>query len=87
MSPIRLRSSQISVSSRMTHSGTNRHNPQPNHLLAVLPREDRVRLFPKLELVHIPLGNALCEPGMPMHYVYFPTASLVSLLYVLEDGA
>lgn len=46
-----------------------------------------MRLFPKLELVHIPLGNALCEPGMPMHYVYFPTASLVSLLYVLEDGA
>jgi len=66
-------------------SGT--HDPRQNHLLAALPAEECVRLFPHLELVPMPLGNAVCEPGMPMRHVYFPTTSIVSLLYVMEDGA
>ncbi len=33
------------------------------------------------------LGDVLYEPGVQMHYVYFPTSSIVSLLYVMEDGA
>jgi CRP-like cAMP-binding protein len=63
------------------------HDPRQNHLLAALPAEECARLFPHLELVPMSLGNAVCEPGMPMHHVYFPTTSIVSLLYVMEDGA
>ena len=63
------------------------HNPRENHLLDALPAEERSRLFPHLELVSMPLGEVVCEPGMPMRYVYFPTNCIVSLLYVMEDGA
>jgi len=35
----------------------------------------------------MPLAETVCEPGMPMFYVYFPTTCIVSLLYVMEDGA
>ena len=63
------------------------HNPRQNHLLAALPEEESGRLFPHLELVAMPLGDAVCEPGILMRHVYFPTTSIVSLLYVMEDGA
>ena len=71
----------------MTDSSAYQPDPRQNHLLAVLPDEEKARIFPKLELVPMPLGEAVCEPGIPMHYVYFPTTSIVSLLYVMEDGA
>ena len=35
----------------------------------------------------MPLGDVLYEPGVRLRYVYFPTTSIVSLLYVMEDGA
>ncbi len=63
------------------------HNPRQNHLLAALPAEERARFFPHLELVPMPLGDALCESGIQMRHVYFPTTSIVSLLYVMADGA
>ncbi len=63
------------------------HDPRQNHLLDALPAEERARLFPHLELVPMTLGEAVCEPGMTMRHVYFPTTSIVSLLYVMEDGA
>jgi len=63
------------------------HDPRQNHLLAALPAEDCARLLPHLELVQMPLGDALYESGMQMRHVYFPTTSIVSLLYVMEDGA
>jgi CRP-like cAMP-binding protein len=63
------------------------HDPRQNHLLDALPAEERARLFPHLELVTMSLGDAVCEPGVQMHHVYFPTTSIVSLLYVMEDGA
>jgi hypothetical protein len=63
------------------------HEPRQNHLLAALPAEELARLFPHLELVPMPLGDALCESGIQMRHVYFPTTSIVSLLYVMEDGA
>ena len=63
------------------------HDPRQNHLLAALPAEEYARLFPHLELVPMPLGAAVCEPGVQMRHVYFPTTSIVSLLYVMEDGA
>ncbi len=61
--------------------------PRQNHLLAALPADECARLFPHLELVPMPLGDVLYEPGIQMRHVYFPTTSIVSLLYVMEDGA
>ncbi|WP_347330918.1 Crp/Fnr family transcriptional regulator [Marinimicrobium locisalis] len=58
-----------------------------NHILAALPPEARERIFPYLEEVAMPLGKVLYEPGDKMRYVYFPVDCIVSLLYVMEDGA
>ncbi len=63
------------------------HNPRQNHLLAALPAQDRERLLPHLELVTMPLGHVLYESGNELRHVYFPTTSIVSLLYVMMDGA
>jgi len=63
------------------------NNPRRNHLLAALPAAECERLFPDMELVPMPLGNVLYESGSQLKHVYFPTTSIVSLLYVLEDGA
>jgi len=61
--------------------------PRGNRLLAVLPEADYQGLLPLLEPVRLPLGMALYESGGVQGYVYFPTSSIVSLLYVLEDGS
>ena len=61
--------------------------PQRNTLLAALPAEVQNRLFPHLELVSLPLGMVLYESGDTMRHVYFPTDSIISLLYVMESGA
>jgi len=63
------------------------HNPRQNHLLAALPAQDRERLLPHLERVPMPLGHVLYESGSELRHVYFPTTSIVSLLYVMIDGA
>ena len=60
---------------------------QRNHLLDALPMGDFQRIAPHLELIPMELGAVLYEPGARMRYVYFPTTSIVSLLYVMEDGA
>jgi CRP-like cAMP-binding protein len=65
----------------------NSPNPRQNHLLAALPESERERLFPHLELVPLPLGEALYESGGRLDHVFFPTTAIVSLLYVMEDGA
>jgi CRP-like cAMP-binding protein len=62
-------------------------SPRQNHLLAALNPEVQARLFPHLELVPLPLGKVLYESGDAMRHVYFPTDSIVSLLYVMESGA
>ncbi|SHH48161.1 cAMP-binding domain of CRP or a regulatory subunit of cAMP-dependent protein kinases [Pollutimonas bauzanensis] len=61
--------------------------PEANHLLASLPAVDKARLFPHLELVQLPLGHVLYESGSQMRHVHFPTDAIISLLYVMEDGA
>lgn len=61
--------------------------PQINHLLAALPAEDCARILPYIELVKLPLGLTLCESSDEMHHVYFPTNSIISLLYVMENGS
>jgi len=62
-------------------------HPEQNHLLAALPAADRERLFPRLELVPLLLGDVLYESGSRLSHVYLPTTSIVSLLYVMENGA
>jgi CRP-like cAMP-binding protein len=62
-------------------------SPHQNHLLDALPKADYERLASHLELIKMPLGEALYEPGTTLRHVYFPTTSIVSLLYVMEDGA
>lgn len=61
--------------------------PQQNHLLATMPVDVQERLFPHMELIELPLGKVLYESGDTLRYVYFPTNSIVSLLYVMESGA
>src|SRR5690242_21487594 len=66
---------------------TTPHSPRQNHLLAALPRIELERLAGDLELISMPLSDVLYESGSQMGHVYFPTTSIVSLLYVMEDGA
>ncbi len=66
---------------------TETHHPEQNHILAALPPAERERLFPHLQLVPMPLGKVLYESGQLLRHVYFPTDSIVSLLYVMADGA
>jgi CRP-like cAMP-binding protein len=61
--------------------------PLQNDLLAALPAGDYQRILPELEFVALPLGLSLYESGGRLEYVYFVTAGIVSLLYVMEDGA
>ncbi len=63
------------------------HTPHQNHLLDALPADDFARLSSHLELIPMMLGDVLYEPGVKLRHVYFPTTSIVSLLYVMEDGA
>ena len=62
-------------------------NPRRNQLLAALPPEEWARWLPQLEAVEMPLGQVLYESGGHLSHVYFPTTAIVSLLYVMEDGA
>jgi len=61
--------------------------PKANRLLAALPEANYLRLLPLLEPVILPLGMAVYESNAKQGYVYFPTSSIVSMLYVLENGA
>jgi len=61
--------------------------PERNQLLAALPQAERARLSPHLELVTLPLGSVLYEPGDAQRHIYFPLDAIVSLLYVLKNGS
>ncbi|HEY3431079.1 MAG TPA: Crp/Fnr family transcriptional regulator [Rhodocyclaceae bacterium] len=63
------------------------HHPNQNRLLAVLPDEDYRHLIPQLELMPLPLGLVLQEPGALIRYAYFPTTAIISLLHVMQSGA
>ena len=62
-------------------------NPKQNHLLAALPEREWNRWSPQMELIDLELGAVLYESGSTMTHVYFPTTAIVSLLYVMENGA
>ena len=61
-------------------------SPNLNHLLAALPEAEFARLTPSLELVPLLLGDVLYESGGKQRYVYFPTTSIISIHYLLENG-
>ena len=62
-------------------------NISDNKLLNAFPEESKQRLFPLLKLTKLPLGSVVYESGETLSYVYFPTDCIVSLLYVMENGA
>lgn len=62
-------------------------NPEENYLLRALPKESRDRLASHIQLVELALGDVLYESGSKMTHVVFPANSIVSLLYVMENGS
>ena len=70
-----------------TKTSSAPQTPKANRLLAALPEANYLALLPLLEAVVLPLGMAVYESNARQGYVYFPTSSIVSLLYVLENGA
>ena len=62
-------------------------DPKSNGLLAALPKSAWKRWLPEVEWMEMPLGHVLYESGLALDNVYFPTTSIVSLLYVMENGA
>src|SRR5689334_12112186 len=58
-----------------------------NRLLRALPPAERQRLYPHLQPVSMPLGSVVYEPGAKLRHIYFPADCIISLLYVLKDGA
>jgi len=64
-----------------------RHTRRQNRLLDALPAADHARIASHLELVAMQLGEVLYEPNVKLRHVYFPTTAIVSLLYVMENGA
>ena len=66
---------------------TKPSGPVENHLLAALPAEEYERLSPHLEPVSFDLGEVLYEPGGRLDHIYFPTTTIISLLYTMENGS
>lgn len=78
----------VAVQQSHARDGNGRaFRPQSNRLLAALPEAEWQRWLPQLEAVEMPLGQVLCESGSTLSHVYFPITAIVSLLYVMEDGA
>ena len=71
----------------MISTTTTTTDTQKNHLLAALPEAQLKYWLPHLESVSMPLGQVLYESGATLSHVYFPTTAIVSLLYVMENGA
>ena len=61
--------------------------PPRNAVLAALPDDVKLRLSTMLELVQMPLGAVLCEPGVPPREVYFPESAVVAISYAMENGS
>ncbi|KAG0163734.1 hypothetical protein DFQ28_003053 [Apophysomyces sp. BC1034] len=58
-----------------------------NHLLGALTEEDWRALEPHLELVRVKSPQLLCDADEPIRHMYFPTTAVMSMLYLMEDGA
>jgi len=81
------KNASLALQDRATTADRARQSPHHNHLLHALPAADFTRIAPHLELIPMALGDVLYESGAKLRHVYFPTTSIVSLLYVMEDGA
>ena len=68
-------------------TNADRSDPTKNRLLAALPREEYERLLPHLGHVNFKLGGVVYESGVQMEHIYFPTTAIISLLYLMENGA
>lgn len=68
-------------------AGRSYRGKPKNALLAALPWQELETLFPHLELVALPAGTVLFELGSELEHVVFPTTAIISLLYVMQDGA
>jgi CRP-like cAMP-binding protein len=62
-------------------------DPRTNQLMAALPDSEWLRWQPHLEQVSMPLGQVIYESGVTLSHVFFPTSAIISLLYVMENGA
>jgi len=71
----------------MIEARSPHHTPQQNSLLAALSVEILERLTPDLEIFPMPLGDVLYESGGTIQHAYFPISAIVSLHYVMENGA
>ena len=58
-----------------------------NYLLSALPSAEYHRLIHDQQLVPLAAGDVICESGATSEYVYFPTTSVISLMYAMEDGS
>ena len=83
----KVRKVPLPSSGAMHAAASELHSPHQNHLLDALPVDDFQRIAAHLELIEMKLGDVLYESGGRLRYVYFPTTCIVSLLYVMEDGA
>ena len=66
---------------------TTQASPQQNHLLGAIPEAEWERFAPHLTQMHLELGEVIYESGSNQPHVYFPTDSIISLLYVMENGS
>jgi CRP-like cAMP-binding protein len=81
------RSPPARAKARLAAQAAGNSNSLENHLLAALPKDVYQRIRPHLELGELELGAVLYEPGERQKHVYFPLTAIISLLYVMEDGA
>ena len=79
------RPKEVNIAKSLAAAGAP--SPAQNDLLAALPAEEYQRLLPELQLVPLALGAAVYETDRKLDHVHFPTDSIVSLLYVMKDGA
>ena len=79
-------SSPLRTNGSMNSGPSATHSPSQNHLLAALLEDEFERLAPHLEWVPMQLGEVLYESSAKLQHAYFPTTSIISLHYVLENG-
>jgi len=72
---------------KLSETKSDQSNTSLNHILSALPNDEFEFLAPHLELIAMPLGEMIYEPGMQLQHAYFPTTSIVSLHYVMESGS
>ena len=68
------------------NSESQSNGARSNAILNTLSESQLAQLLPRLKIVELELGHVLYEPEQTIDYVYFPTAGIISLLALFEDG-